>query len=68
MIPQKASYADDNELIDEFCDQRKCSFCNGIDENGEPNGYGCPDLEEWIDKHAALIRCAGSGKEIESWV
>ena len=55
-MPKKSSYADENELIDEYCDKQNCTACNGSDVNGEPNGYGCDGLEEWLEKHSNLIR------------
>ena len=41
---------DENELIDEYCKSQNCSACNGTDINGEPNGYGCPDMEEYVNR------------------
>lgn len=39
---------DPDDYVDEFCKRSKCHECNGIDENGEPNGYGCIPLDAYI--------------------
>lgn len=32
-----------------YCKRQKCKACEGIDFNGEPNGYGCTGLDKRID-------------------
>jgi hypothetical protein len=51
MKPLKKQYKDDNELIDEFCLRKKCQLCNGFDQNGEPCGYGCKEMEKFVEKY-----------------
>ena len=53
--PDKEKYEDENELIDEFCRKSKCTNCHGTDMNGEPNGYGCTDMEAFIEKYTHLV-------------
>ena len=53
--PRVSHYVDDNDLIDDFCSQMKCNLCHGTDQNGEPNGYGCPSMEEFQDKYDDYI-------------
>lgn len=55
MIPLKEKYKDENELINEFCKRSNCSKCNGSDDSGEPNGYGCDDMENFINENYNLI-------------
>lgn len=33
-----------------FCKRQKCHCCYETDENGEPLGYGCPELDDRIDR------------------
>lgn len=51
----KKGCQDDDELIKEFCNRQKCNACNGIDENGELNGYGCIPLEDFIRENESKI-------------
>ena len=62
MLPNKKSYEEENDLIDEYCKRQGCSTCNGSDMNGEPNGYGCKNMEAWVEKHAGLIGEDSTGK------
>jgi hypothetical protein len=39
---------DEDKHGDRYCNKQKCRACNGIDENGEPNGYGCVGRDEYI--------------------
>ena len=55
MTPKKTRYTDEDELIDEYCEKQGCTACNGTDVNGEANGYGCPQMQEWVEKHSYLI-------------
>ena len=53
MEPLKKKYKDDNELIEEFCNRMKCHICEGSDESsGEPNGYGCDAMEDFVTKYS----------------
>jgi hypothetical protein len=38
-----------------FCKKIKCSACDGLDCNGEANGYGCAGNDEYIDKRYKSI-------------
>lgn len=49
--PEKAYYRDISDLEDEYCDQIGCHACDGTDQNGEPNGYGCEEREIWANKY-----------------
>lgn len=40
---------DGDKYIKAFCKRQKCRECEGTDCNGEPNGYGCKDLNIRID-------------------
>ena len=52
---------DEDELIHLFCSAKNCNTCEGADETGEPNGYGCPALEKFLDQaekfQKDIIRC-----------
>ena len=56
MNPLKNSYLNDNELSDEFCNRNNCRSCDGIGEDGEPLGYGCPEYEKFITENSDLIK------------
>ena len=58
MEPEKLYYVDEDELIDEYCRRIKCSECHGSDFNGEPTGYGCINMEEWVDEHSLKVTFA----------
>jgi len=30
--------------------------CKGSDQDGEPNGYGCPDLDSFIEENQDRIK------------
>lgn len=47
----KKYYRDENDFIEDYCISVDCGACNGTDQNGEPNGYGCPAKEEFIDNN-----------------
>ena len=32
---------DEDKHGERYCKKKKCRACEGVDENGEPNGYGC---------------------------
>ena len=53
--PTKDHYIDEDELSHEYCAANKCTACFGIDQNGEPNGYGCPGQERFLDDNYELI-------------
>lgn len=41
----------DNELYaNRYCNKENCKECDGVDYNGEPNGYGCSDQDDYINK------------------
>lgn len=54
--PSKDFYIDENELIDDFCSQMKCSGIETVGESGGESCYGCDELEDfqekYIDSHA----------------
>ena len=39
-----------NDAVKRYCNKQKCKECDGSDESGEPNGYGCDGLEEYLSK------------------
>jgi hypothetical protein len=41
---------DEDKYVKAYCIRQNCHSCDGTDFNGEPNGYGCPGLEERICK------------------
>ena len=48
---------DPDDYVDRFCRRSKCDACQGTDENGEPNGYGCVALDAYIQsKYEDYIR------------
>lgn len=47
----KTYYKDEDDLNQGYCDIKKCCQCDGTDQNGEPNGYGCPGQEKFIEKY-----------------
>lgn len=53
--PNKETYEDTNDLIDEYCERANCEQCHGTERNGEPNGYGCEAMEQWVAKHTDRI-------------
>jgi len=53
--PLKDKYKNEGELIDEFCSLTECSECNGSDDTGEPNGYGCEAMEKFVEENISLI-------------
>ncbi|MFM6994568.1 MAG: hypothetical protein ACKOWO_05595 [Sediminibacterium sp.] len=55
MKPKKDHYIAEKELGQEYCESIKCRICFGEDENGEPNGYGCPEQENFIADNDELI-------------
>lgn len=32
-----------------YCNRKQCSYCDGTDYNGEPNGYGCDGLDKRVE-------------------
>lgn len=48
---------DPDDYVERFCKRSKCDVCNGSDENGEPNGYGCTALDAYIQyRYEAYIK------------
>ena len=39
---------DEDKHGETYCKKKKCRACEGTDENGEPNGYGCVGRDEYI--------------------
>lgn len=39
---------DDTKYTEAYCRKQKCRKCEGTDQNGEPNGYGCVGLENRV--------------------
>jgi type I site-specific restriction-modification system R (restriction) subunit len=55
MADIKRYYKDEEVLEREFCRKENCSTCDGSDENGEPNGYGCSHNEKYIEENYKYI-------------
>lgn len=55
MIPLKKYYRSEDELGDEYCQRMGCKSCHGTDDNGEPNGYGCEQADEFYCNNEHLI-------------
>jgi hypothetical protein len=56
VVALKETYEDENELTGEFCTRSDCGVCNGFDDTGEPNGYGCPAMEKFVEENYHLIK------------
>ena len=41
---------DVDRFTERYCAKVGCRECNGTDMNGEPNGYGCQDQEDYAQK------------------
>jgi len=39
---------DEDKYIEAYCNKHNCHACEGIDYNGETNGYGCDGLDKRI--------------------
>ena len=39
---------DEDKYTKSYCNKRKCHTCEGIDYNGEANGYSCDGLDKRI--------------------
>lgn len=40
---------DPDNYIKAYCKKNKCTLCDGLDYNNEPNGYGCIGLDKRIE-------------------
>ena len=38
-----------------FCAKAGCNACHGVDQNGEPNGYGCTSQDKYTDERYRSI-------------
>lgn len=47
----KKYYSDENDLIEDYCKSVNCNICHGSDLNGEPNGYGCRGLDDFLEEN-----------------
>jgi hypothetical protein len=56
LIALKEAYEDENKLTEEFCTSSNCFACIGSDDTGEPNGYGCPAMEKFVEENYHLIK------------
>jgi hypothetical protein len=46
---------DDEKHEKRYCEKIKCSYCMGTDYSGEPNGYGCPSADAYVEKRYQSI-------------
>ena len=53
--PLNDFYLDPEQLDEEYCSRVNCQACEGTDQNGEPNGYGCSSRDNWVEKHLELV-------------
>lgn len=49
LLDISTSESPENAISDLYCKLVKCSKCNGTDLNGEPNGYGCNEMETFTE-------------------
>jgi len=48
---------DNDKYTEAFCKRKKCTACDGTDFEGEANGYGCIELDEYIDmRYNSLLK------------
>lgn len=49
---------DEDKYIDEFCNKQNCHSCEGTDQSGEPNGYGCDGAEQYVEQmYQHILKC-----------
>jgi hypothetical protein len=49
-IEPREYYIDCDDAIDHFCDSMNCHSCDGSNCYGEPNGDGCEEQENFLDR------------------
>jgi hypothetical protein len=49
-IKPREYYIDCDDAADHFCDSMNCHACAGFDYYGEPNGDGCEEEENFLDR------------------
>ena len=55
----KKYYSIHDDIEQVFCDINECNECDGTDQSGEPNGYGCEDQEDFCgDEQHQLVENA----------
>jgi len=52
--PQHKVYWDMEAIEREYCASHGCNQCEGINQDGEPNGYGCDGADEFAIKFSDL--------------
>ena len=62
MNTMKPRYEDEVELMNEFCFRKDCRKCLAHPQAQEPDGFGCQELEEFMDENLSKIRFNKEGE------
>ena len=64
-LTRKCIWNDENELRDWYCREiAVCVACHGTGQDGEPNGYGCEPMEDFMEGHSHRLSGNLENKEI----